>query len=96
MKKLGVFNAVELGQSKLPVLDPFNDTCPLMEVIPQKVTLSLASLFPQELESYKTKVADETDEDESEWEVDDADEDSDTDDEYDHDVLNAFDMFGDK
>ena len=96
MKKLGVFNAVELGQSKLPVLDPFNDTCPLMEVIPPKVTLSLASLFLQERESYKTKVADETDEDESEWEVDDADEDSDTDDEYDHDVRNAFDMFGDE
>ena len=67
-----------------------------MEVIPPKETLSFASLFPQEPESYKTEVADETDEDESEWEVDDADEDSDTDDEYDHDVLNSFDMFRDK
>ena len=67
-----------------------------MEVIPPKETLSLASLFPQELESYKTKVADETNEDKSEWEVDDVDEDSDTDDEYDHDVRNAFDMFGDE
>ena len=93
-KKLGIFDAVELGLSKLPVLDPFNDICPLMEVIPPKEKLSLASLFPQELESYKTKVADETDEDESEWEVDDADEDSDTDDEYDHDVSNAFGVFG--
>ena len=52
-----------------------------MEVIPLKETLSLASLFPQELESYKTKVANETDQDELEWEVDDAGEDSDTDDE---------------
>ena len=59
-KKSGIFNAVELRLSKLPVLDPFNDTCPLMEAIPPKETLSLASLFPQELESYKTKVADET------------------------------------
>ena len=67
-----------------------------MEVITPKETLSLASLFQQELESYKTKVADETDEDESEWEVDDVDEHSDTDDEYDHDVRNAFDMFGDE
>ena len=65
-----------------------------MEVIPPKETLSLASLFPPELESYKTKVADETDLDESEWEVDDADEDSDTDGEYDHDVRIAFDIFG--
>ena len=67
-----------------------------MEVIPPTETLSLAFLFPQELESYKTKVADETDENELEWEVDHADEDSDTDDEYDNDVRNAFDMFGDE
>ena len=65
-----------------------------MEVIPPKKTLSLTSLFAQELESYKTKVPDETDENELEWEVDDAE--SDTDDEYDHDVRNGFDMFGDK
>ena len=32
----------------------------------------LLPLFPQEIESYKTKVADETDENESEWKVDDA------------------------
>ena len=67
-----------------------------MEAIPPKETLSLASLCSQELKSYKTKVADETDEDESEWEVNDADEDSDTDDEYDHDVCNAFDISGDE
>ena len=60
-KKLGVFNAFELGLSKLPVLDPFNAICPLMKVVPPKETSSLASLFPQELKSYKTKVADETD-----------------------------------
>ena len=69
-----MFDPVEMGLSKLPVLDPFNDICPLMEVIKPKETLSLAFLFPQELESYKTKIADETDEEE--WEVDDADEDS--------------------
>ena len=69
-KKSGIFDAVELGLSKLPVLDQFSDIYPLMEVIPPKETLSLASLFPQELESYKTKVADEIDENESEWEVD--------------------------
>ena len=69
-KKSGIFDAVELGLSKLPVLDQFSDIYPLMEIIPPKETLSLASLFPQELESYKTKVADEIDENESEWEVD--------------------------
>ena len=53
-------------------------------------------MFPQELESYQTKVADETDENESEWQIDEGDEDSNTDDEYDHDVRNAFYMFGDK
>ena len=67
-----------------------------MEVVPPKETLSLASLFPQELESYKTEVADETDENESELEVDDVDEVSDTDDEYNHDVRNVFDMFRDE
>ena len=93
-KKSSIFDAVELGLSKMSILDPFNDICSLMEVIPPKETLSLASLFPPEFESYKTKVADETDQDESEWEVDDADEDSDTDGEYDHDVRIAFDIFG--
>ena len=95
-KKSGIFDAVEMGLSKLPVLDPFNDICPLMEALLPKEMLSLASLFPQELKSYKTKVIDKTDENESEWEVDDTEEDSDTDDEYDHDVCNAFDMFGDE
>ena len=66
-----------------------------MEVIPPKETLSLASLYPQELEPYKTKLAVKTDKDESEWEVDHTDEYSVTDDEYDHNVRNAFDMFGD-
>ena len=61
-----------------------------------KGNVSIASLFPQELESYKTKVADETGEDELEWEISDTDEDFDTDDECNHDVCNAFDMFGDE
>ena len=44
MKKSGIFGVVELGLSKLPLLDPFNDVCPLVEVIPTKEMLSLASL----------------------------------------------------
>ena len=70
-EKSDIFDAVEVGLNKLPVLDPFNDICPLMEVIPPKETFNLASLFPHEVESYKMKVADETDEDESEWDVND-------------------------
>ena len=36
-KKSGIFDAVELGRLNKPsVLDAFNDTCPLMEVIPPK------------------------------------------------------------
>ena len=58
--------------------------------------MSLTSLFPPELESYKTKVADETDENEFEWKADDADEDSDTNDECGHDVGNTFDILGDE
>ena len=75
-KNLDIFDPVEMGLSKLPILDPFNDICSLMEVITPKETLSLTFLFPQELESYKTKIEDETDEDELEWEVDDVDENS--------------------
>ena len=38
-----------------------------MEEIPPKETLSHAFLFAQELQWYKAKVADETDENELEW-----------------------------
>ena len=41
-----------------------------MEVAPPMETLSLASLFPQELDSYRWRVDDISD-DESEWECDD-------------------------
>ena len=63
-----------------------------------KEMLNLASLFPQELESYRTKITDEIDDDESEWEVDDeAEEDTRTDDDDDeNDDRNAFDIYGDE
>ena len=58
-----------------------------------KETLSLASLFPQELELYRTKITEEIDDDESEWEVDDeAEEDTRTDDG--NDDRNTFDIYG--
>ena len=62
-RKSGILDAVEMGLSKLPVLDPFNDICPLVDASIPKETLSLASLCPQELESYRTKITDEIDDD---------------------------------
>ena len=59
-----------LNESKLPALDPFSDICPLMKVAPPMETLRFASLFPQELDSYRWRVDDASD-DVSEWEYDD-------------------------
>ena len=85
-----------MGLSKLPVLDPFHDICPLVDASLPKETLSLASLFPQELESYRTKITDEIDDDESEWQVDDEAEDTRTDDDdEENDNRNAFDIYED-
>ena len=51
MKKIrrsGIYDSITLGSSKLPVLDPFSDICPLMEVAPPMETLSLARFIPME------------------------------------------------
>ena len=69
-KRSGIYDSITLGSSKLPALDPFSDICPLMEVAPLMETLSLTSLFPKELDSYRWKVDDVSD-DESEWECND-------------------------
>ena len=97
-RKSGILDAVEMGLSKLPVFDPFNDIYPLVDASLPKETLSLASLFPQELESYRTKITYEINDDESEWEVDDeAEDDTRTDDDDDeNDDRNAFDIYGDE
>ena len=59
-----------MWSSKLPVLDPFNDMCSPMEVALPMETLSLASLFPEELDSFKN-ITHESEVEESEWEVED-------------------------
>ena len=69
-KRSGIFDAISLGSTTLPPLDPFGDICPLMEVAPPMETLSLAALFPKELDSYRWREDDESD-DESEWECED-------------------------
>ena len=61
----GVYDSITLGLSKLPALDPYSDKCPFMEVAPPMETLSLASLFPKELYSYRWRKDDLSD-DESE------------------------------
>ena len=66
-KGSGIYDSITLGSSKVPALDPFSDICLLMEVAPPMETLSLASLFPQEFDSYRWMVDDVSD-DESEWE----------------------------
>ena len=48
-KRSGIYDSITLGSSKLSALDPFSDICLLMEVAPPMETLSLASLFPKEL-----------------------------------------------
>ena len=71
-KKSEIFDAITKGSSELPSLDPFDDICPLMEVIQEQKTISLSSLMPSELEFYKTSPAEvEDSSDESEWEVND-------------------------
>ena len=72
-KKSGIFDTITMGSSKLPTRDPFDDICPLMGVIPERETLSLASLLPKELKSYKRSLTEDENDitsDDLEWEVD--------------------------
>ena len=92
-KKLGIFDATMMGSGKLPTLDPFDDICPLMGIIPERETLSLASLLQKELESYK-RLLTENENDiasyDSEWEVD---VDEDTNDDIEMDDSGTFDLY---
>ena len=69
-KRSDIYDSITLGSSKLTALDPFSNICPLMEVAPPMKTLSLASLFSQELDSYQWRVDDVSD-NESEQECND-------------------------
>ena len=92
-KKSGIFEAIIMGSSKLPTLDPFDDICPLMGVIPWRETLSLASLLRKELESYKSSLTEDENDiasDDSEWEVD---IDEETKDDIEMDDSGTFDLF---
>ena len=68
-RRSGIYDSITLGSSKLLALDPFSDICLPMEVAPPMQTLSLTSLFPKDLNSYRWR-ADDVSDDESEWECD--------------------------
>ena len=108
-KKSGFYYAITMGSSKLPVLDPLSDIyTPLIEVVLPMETLSLASSFPEELDSFRN-VTYESEAEESRWDVEgdwdrklegDSENNSDNggsndDNDFDYDTSNAFDAFED-
>ena len=92
-KKAGIFDAIKLGSSGLPSLDPFADICPLIESLQLRENLSLSTLFPEELDCFREKIQESEDESDSEWEPD-SDSDDCSEPESDDDG-NAFDAFDD-
>ena len=69
-KKAGIFDAIKLGSSDLPSLDPFADICPLIESLQLRENLSLLTPFPEELDCFRKKTQESEDDCESEWETD--------------------------
>ena len=92
-KKAGIFDAIKLGSSGLPSLDPFADICPLIESLQLRENLSLSTLFPEELDCFREKIQESEDDSDSEWEPD-GDSDDCSEPESDDDG-NAFDAFDD-
>ena len=88
-KRSGIYNDITLGSSKLPLLDPFSNICPLMDVSQPMEKVSLASLFPQELDLYQWRAKDGNEDESSEWEEDNEP----TNGEVSNDDGNAFDVF---
>ena len=70
-------------------MDPFADICPLIEFFQLCESLSLSTLFPEELDCFREKI--EESEDDSEWENE-GDSDNCSEPESDDDG-NAFDAF---
>ena len=91
-KRSGIFDAIRLGSSQLPPLDPFNDICPMFGSLTMPTeTLSIASLFPQELDCYRYRPNDDVESDVSDWEEESTIEQSTADSEPVH--QNVFDLF---
>ena len=66
-KKAGIFDAIKLGSSGLPSLDPFADICLLIESLQLCENLSLSTLFPEELDCFREKIQESEDDSDSEW-----------------------------
>ena len=92
-EKAGIFDAIKLGSSGLPSLDPFADICSLIESLQLRENLSLSTLFPEELDCFREKIQESEDDSDSEWEPD-GDSDDCSEPESDDDG-NAFDAFDD-
>ena len=90
-KKAGIFDAIKRGSSSLPSLDPFADTCPLVESLQLRENLSLSTPFAKELDCFCEKIQESEDDSDSEWEPD-GDSDNCSEPESDDDG-NAFDAF---
>ena len=55
-EKAGIFDAIKLGSSGLPSLNPFVDIWPLIESLQLRENLSLLTLFPEELDYFCEKI----------------------------------------
>ena len=54
MEKSGIYDAIAMLSNRFPVLDTFSNICPpLKEVVLPMETLSFASSFPEELDSFR-------------------------------------------
>ena len=109
MEKSGIYDAIAMRSNRFPVLDTFSNICPpLKEVVLPMETLSLASSFPEELDSFRN-VTYESEAEESKRDVEgdcerklegDSENNSDNgtsndDSDFDYDMRNTFDAFED-
>ena len=71
MEKSGIYDVITMRSNRFPVLDPFSNICPpLEEVVLPMETLSLASSFPEELDSFRN-ITYVSEVEESKWDVED-------------------------
>ena len=52
-KKVGIFNAIKLGSSGRPSLDPLAHTCSLIKSLQLRENPSLSTLFPEKLDCFR-------------------------------------------
>ena len=67
-KKACIFDAIKLGSSGLPSLNPFAGICPLIEFLQLRENLNLSTLFPEVLDCLREKIQESEEDSDSEWE----------------------------